>query len=79
MLAVLRRGKVMKGRFTEKITSPTSYDYKYEASMDGGEYTTFMDGKATKAGSATKAKPSAGKSPAGKTSTASDAGTPKSK
>jgi hypothetical protein len=72
-------GKVMKGRYTEKINSPTSYDYKYEASIDGGEYTTFMEGKATKAGGAAKGKPAAAKSPAAKTSAANDAGTPKSK
>jgi hypothetical protein len=71
--------KVMKGRYTEKITSPTSYDYKYEASIDGGEYTTMMEGKATKAGGAAKGKPAAAKSPAAKTSAANDAGTPKSK
>lgn len=39
--------KVVKGRYTMKITSPTSYDFKYEVS-DGGNYTTAMEGKATK-------------------------------
>src|SRR6185312_15318101 len=42
------QGKVMKGRFIEKITSPTSYDIKFEASVDGGEYVTIMEAKATK-------------------------------
>ena len=50
-------GKVMKGRFTEKITSPTSYDFKFEASMDGGDYATVVEGKATKTGAAAEAKP----------------------
>lgn len=62
-------GKVMKGRFTEKITSPTSYDFKYEFSMDGSPFTTVVEGKATKSGSAPAA--SSGKKPA----TSSDAAT----
>ncbi len=49
------QGKVVKGRFIEKITSPTSYDIKFEASVDGGEYATVMEAKATKAGAAAKA------------------------
>ena len=49
------QGKVMKGRFIEKITSPTSYDMKFEMSVDGGEYVTVMEAKATKAGAAAKA------------------------
>ncbi|HKS76460.1 MAG TPA: DUF1579 family protein [Terriglobales bacterium] len=48
------QGKVMKGRFIEKITSPTSYEMKFEASMDGGEYVTLMEAKATKAGASAK-------------------------
>ena len=48
------QGKVMKGRFIEKMTSPTSYDIKFEASVDGGEYATVMEAKATKAGAASK-------------------------
>ena len=39
--------KVMKGRYTMKITSPNSYDFKYEVSS-GGDYTTVMEGKSTK-------------------------------
>ena len=38
----------MKGRFTMKVTSPTSYDFSYEMSQDGTKWTTVMDGKATK-------------------------------
>jgi len=42
------QGKVVKGRFTEKVTSPTSYDFKFEMSMDGKPFETVMEGKATK-------------------------------
>jgi hypothetical protein len=38
----------MKGRFTMKITSPTSYNFMFEMSQDGTKWTTVMDGKATK-------------------------------
>jgi len=48
------QGKPFKGRFTEKITSPTSYDFKYEMSMDGKPFETVMEGKATKEGGAGK-------------------------
>jgi hypothetical protein len=72
-------GKVMKGRYTEKITSPTSYDYKYEASIDGGEYMTIMEGRATKTG-ATATGAATDKSPAKKPApTASAAEKPKTK
>ena len=37
-----------KGRFTEKILSPTAYTFKFEMSMDGTTWITVMDGKATK-------------------------------
>ncbi|HZD93599.1 MAG TPA: DUF1579 family protein, partial [Candidatus Sulfotelmatobacter sp.] len=50
------QGKVVKGRYIMKVTSPTSYDFKYEASMDGGPYDTVMEGKATKAGAAAAGK-----------------------
>ena len=41
--------KTMNGRYTEKITSPTSYDFKFESSEDGGKtYSTFLEGKATR-------------------------------
>jgi len=38
----------MKGRFTMKIVSPTSYNFLFEMSQDGSKWTTVMDGKATK-------------------------------
>src|SRR5258708_3734604 len=41
-------GMTMKGRFTMKVTSPTSYNFGYEMSQDGTKWTTMMDGKATK-------------------------------
>lgn len=41
-------GTPSKGRFTMKITSPTSYDFTYEMSEDGTKWTTVMDGKASK-------------------------------
>jgi uncharacterized protein DUF1579 len=51
-------GQTMNGRYTEKMTSPTSYDFKFEASMDGGKtYSTYLEGKATKVGAAAAAKP----------------------
>jgi hypothetical protein len=42
-------GKAMKGRFTIKVTSATSYNFSFEMSDDGTKWTTVMDGKATKA------------------------------
>lgn len=41
-------GMTMKGRFTMKVTSPTSYTMKYELSQDGTHWMTAMEGKATK-------------------------------
>ncbi|HUJ95029.1 MAG TPA: DUF1579 family protein [Terriglobales bacterium] len=41
-------GKMMKGRFTMKVLSPTSYTMKFEMSQDGTNWTTGMEGKATK-------------------------------
>jgi hypothetical protein len=38
----------MKGRFTMKLTSATSYNFSYEMSPDGTKWTTVMDGKAAK-------------------------------
>jgi hypothetical protein len=38
----------MKGRFTMKITSATSYTFMFEMSQDGTKWTNVMDGKATK-------------------------------
>jgi hypothetical protein len=40
--------QTMKGRWTMKVTSPTSYDFKYEMSQDGTKWEAVMDGKATK-------------------------------
>ena len=40
--------QTMKGRFTEKILSPTSYTFKFEMSADGKTWNTVMDGKAAK-------------------------------
>ena len=41
-------GMSMKGRFTMKVTSPTAYDFSFEMSQDGTQWSTVMDGKATK-------------------------------
>ena len=41
-------GMRMKGRFTMKVTSPTSYTMKFEVSQDGTNWMTAMEGKATK-------------------------------
>jgi len=41
-------GKVMKGRYTVKVLSPTSYTFKYEMASDTGDWNTIMEGKATK-------------------------------
>ncbi len=38
----------MKGRFTMKITSATSYNFSYEMSEDGAKWTNVLEGKATK-------------------------------
>jgi hypothetical protein len=40
--------KFGKGRFTMKITSPTTYNFTYEMSKDGTTWATIMDGKATR-------------------------------
>ena len=41
-------GMIMKGRFTMKVLSPTSYTMKFELSQDGTKWMTGMEGKATK-------------------------------
>ncbi|HUK47723.1 MAG TPA: DUF1579 family protein [Terriglobales bacterium] len=41
-------GMPMKGRYTMKVLSPTSYAMKFELSQDGTNWTTAMEGKATK-------------------------------
>src|SRR5579863_9608163 len=39
---------VMKGKFTMKVTSLTSYNFSFEMSPDGAKWTTVMDGKASR-------------------------------
>jgi hypothetical protein len=41
-------GLVMKGKFTMKFSSPTTYNFTYIMSQDGTNWTTVMDGKASK-------------------------------
>lgn len=41
-------GTTMKGRFTIKMTSGTSYNFVFDMSQDGTKWSTVMDGKATK-------------------------------
>lgn len=41
-------GTTMKGRFTIKMTSASSYTFVFEMSQDGTKWSTVMDGKATK-------------------------------
>jgi hypothetical protein len=41
-------GMTMKGRFTMKVLSPTSYTMKFELSPDGTNWATAMEGTATK-------------------------------
>jgi hypothetical protein len=41
-------GMTMKGRFTMKVLSPTSYNMKFELSQDGTSWMTGMEGTATK-------------------------------
>jgi hypothetical protein len=38
----------MKGRFTIKVTSTSSYNFTFEMSQDGTKWGTVMDGKASK-------------------------------
>jgi hypothetical protein len=41
-------GKPMKGRYTIKQVSPTSYTFKFEMAPEGGDFATVMEGKGTK-------------------------------
>jgi len=41
-------GQEIKQKMTIKVLSPASYGLKFEISMDGTNWTTFMDAKATK-------------------------------
>ncbi len=47
-------GKTYHGRYSMDTSSPGSYTFKYESSEDGQTWSTMMEGKATKAGSAAK-------------------------
>jgi hypothetical protein len=42
-------GKKVKSRYTMKISSPTSYTFKWEMQGDDGAWKAVMEGKATKA------------------------------
>lgn len=46
------QGKLMRGRYTVKVVSPTSYTFKFEMAPEGGDWTTVMEGKATKSAAA---------------------------
>jgi Protein of unknown function (DUF1579) len=41
-------GMTMKGKYTMKILSPTSYNFAYEVSQDGTKWMQVVEGKATK-------------------------------
>jgi hypothetical protein len=41
-------GKVFKGRYSIKQLSSTSYTFKFEMQPEGGEWSTVLEGKATK-------------------------------
>lgn len=41
-------GKIMQGRLIQTITSPRSYDFKFEITSQGGEWMTVREGKAEK-------------------------------
>jgi hypothetical protein len=41
-------GQAIRGRFTMKIVSPTAYNFKFEMALPGADFTTIMEGKATK-------------------------------
>ncbi len=43
-----RDGKLMKTRYVSKRLSPTSSSFKMEYSTEGGPWSTYMEGKATK-------------------------------
>jgi hypothetical protein len=49
-------GKMMKARYTVKVTSPTSYTFKFEMQPEGGAWATVMEGTATKQTAAAPAK-----------------------
>jgi len=41
-------GMTMKGKFTIKVTSPSTYNFGFEMSQDGTKWTSAMEGKASK-------------------------------
>jgi len=41
-------GQAIQQKLTIKVLSPTSYSTKFEVSLDGKSWMTFMEGKATK-------------------------------
>jgi hypothetical protein len=41
-------GKTIKGRFVAKELSPTAYSFKFEMATDNAEWSTIMEGTATK-------------------------------
>ncbi len=41
-------GQEIKQKMTIKVLTPASYSMKFEVSMDGTNWSTFMDAKATK-------------------------------
>jgi hypothetical protein len=47
-------GQTIHGRYTMTETSPTSYDFTMETSMDGKTWTSMMQGKVTKKAAAKK-------------------------
>src|SRR5262249_51922153 len=47
-------GKIMKTHFILTEVPPTSYTFKFEMSEDGNNWATVMEGKGSKAGTATK-------------------------
>jgi hypothetical protein len=44
----IQGGKPVQQKMTMQILSPSSYNLKFELSMDGATWMTFMEGKATK-------------------------------
>lgn len=41
-------GRVISGRYSIKVTSPTAYTFKFETQPEGGDWATAMEGRATK-------------------------------
>lgn len=41
-------GMIMRGRYIQKITSPMSYDFRFEIASQGGGWMTVREGKAEK-------------------------------